>query len=89
MRGRASLPTIRLWFAPRWRSSAVNGTASTEEDAKWLFDAMKSSPIRRIVIISRGTHLMHLEESRYALYRETEAFLVGKDATAAPNRQAA
>lgn len=62
---------------------------STEKDAKWLFDAMKSSPIRRIVIISRGTHLMHLEESRYALYRETEAFLVGNDASAAPSRQAA
>jgi pimeloyl-ACP methyl ester carboxylesterase len=62
---------------------------STEEDAKWLFHALESSPIRRIVIISRGTHLMHLEESRYALYRETEAFLAGKDAVAAPKRQAA
>jgi pimeloyl-ACP methyl ester carboxylesterase len=62
---------------------------STEEDALWLFHALKSSPIRRIVIISRGTHLMHLEESRYALYRETEAFLTGKDAVAAPKRQAA
>jgi pimeloyl-ACP methyl ester carboxylesterase len=62
---------------------------STEEDAKWLFHALKSSPIRRSVIISRGTHLIHLEESRYALYRETEAFLAGKDAVAAPKRQAA
>jgi pimeloyl-ACP methyl ester carboxylesterase len=27
---------------------------STEQDAKWLFDALKSSPIRRNVIIGRG-----------------------------------
>jgi hypothetical protein len=32
---------------------------------------------------------MHLEESRYALYRETEAFLTGNDAVAARKRQAA
>jgi pimeloyl-ACP methyl ester carboxylesterase len=62
---------------------------STQEDAKWLFHALRSSPIRRIVTISRGTHLLHLEESRYALYRETEAFLAGNDAVAAPMRQAA
>jgi hypothetical protein len=31
------------------------------------------------VKISRGTHLMHLETSRYALYRETQNFLVGND----------
>jgi pimeloyl-ACP methyl ester carboxylesterase len=34
-------------------------------------------------------HLLHLEESRYALYRETEAFLAGNDAVAAHKRQAA
>jgi hypothetical protein len=31
------------------------------------------------VKIGRGTHLMHLEAGRYALYRETEAFLCGGD----------
>lgn len=62
---------------------------STEQDAKWLFDALKSSPIRRIVIISRGTHLMHLEESRHALYRETEAFLADNDTVADHKRLAA
>ena len=61
----------------------------TEDDAKWLFNALKSSPIRRAVTISRGTHLMHLEESRYALYRETEAFLVGNDTVAARYPQGA
>ncbi len=51
----------------------------TDEDAAWLYGALKAAPIRRDVKISRGTHLMHLEASRYALYRETEAFLAGRD----------
>jgi pimeloyl-ACP methyl ester carboxylesterase len=51
----------------------------TEQDARWLFDALAASPIRRVVTISRATHLMHLEQSRYALYREAETFLSGHD----------
>jgi pimeloyl-ACP methyl ester carboxylesterase len=51
----------------------------TDTDARWLFDALAGSPIRRDIKISRGTHLMHLEASRYALYRETEAFLLARD----------
>ena len=54
----------------------------TDKDAAWLFDAFTSSPIRRDVKLSRGTHLMHLETSRYALYRETQNFLAGGDAVA-------
>jgi pimeloyl-ACP methyl ester carboxylesterase len=46
-----------------------------DADARWLFDALKSSPERRDIKISRATHLMHLEENRFALYRETECFL--------------
>lgn len=58
-----------------------------DDDAAWLFDALTASPRRRDVKIGRATHLMHLEESRYALYRETEAFLRGGDvAGAAPVR---
>jgi pimeloyl-ACP methyl ester carboxylesterase len=53
--------------------------ASTDADAHWLFDALKNSPMRRTVKISRATHLMHLEEGRFALYRETETFLNGND----------
>ncbi len=53
-----------------------------DNDAAWLFDALTSSPIRRDVKISRGTHLMHLETNRYALYRETQNFLAGGDAPA-------
>jgi pimeloyl-ACP methyl ester carboxylesterase len=54
-------------------------TASTEADTNWLFDALKNSPVRRAVKISRATHLMHLEASRFALYREAETFLNGND----------
>jgi pimeloyl-ACP methyl ester carboxylesterase len=53
--------------------------ASTEADAQWLFDALKNSTVRRAVKISRATHLMHLEENRFALYREAEIFLNGND----------
>lgn len=51
----------------------------TDDDARWLFGALRNAPVRRDVKISRGTHLMHLEASRFALYRETEAFLLGGD----------
>jgi pimeloyl-ACP methyl ester carboxylesterase len=51
----------------------------TDADAAWLFDALRASPVRRDIKIGRATHLMHLEENRYALYRETEAFLTGGD----------
>lgn len=50
-------------------------TLCLDEDARWLFDALKSSPMRRDIKIGRATHLMHLEEARFALYRETETFL--------------
>ncbi len=51
----------------------------TDEDAKWLFGALRASPVRRDIKIGRATHLMHLEEGRHALYRETETFLNGGD----------
>jgi pimeloyl-ACP methyl ester carboxylesterase len=56
-----------------------------DADAGWLFDAFKRSPIKRDIKISRGTHLMHLETMRYALYRESIAFLsAGDEAPAGP-----
>jgi pimeloyl-ACP methyl ester carboxylesterase len=48
-----------------------------DEDARWLFDALSASPIKRDIKISHGTHLMHLEEMRFALYRESISFLDG------------
>lgn len=50
----------------------------TDADAKWLFDGLSGSPVKRDVKISRATHLMHLEKSRYALYHETQTFLEGE-----------
>ena len=50
-----------------------------DTDARWLFQALRASPIRRDVKIGRATHLMHLEAGRYALYRETKTFLSGRD----------
>ena len=46
----------------------------TDTDAAWLLNAI---PAAHDVKIQRATHLMHLEENRYALYREAEAFLKG------------
>ncbi|MEZ5830760.1 MAG: hypothetical protein R3D05_06235 [Dongiaceae bacterium] len=50
-----------------------------DRDARWLFDAFTSSPFKRDIKIGRATHLMHLETMRYALYRESIAFLQGGD----------
>ncbi len=51
----------------------------TDTDARGLFDALDRAPLRRDVKISGGTHLMHLETSRFALYREAETFLLAVD----------
>jgi branched-chain amino acid transport system substrate-binding protein len=46
-----------------------------DQDAHWLYANLRNAPIKRDVIISRGTHVMHLEASRYQLYREVQHFL--------------
>jgi pimeloyl-ACP methyl ester carboxylesterase len=51
----------------------------TDCHAHWLFNALRNSALKRDIKISRGTHLLHLEAGRYALYRETQAFLDGQD----------
>jgi pimeloyl-ACP methyl ester carboxylesterase len=56
-----------------------------DEDARWLFDAFKSSPVKRDIKIGHATHLMHLEAMRYALYRESIAFLQAGDEAAVPD----
>jgi pimeloyl-ACP methyl ester carboxylesterase len=56
-----------------------------DEDARWLFDAFKASAIKRDIKISRGTHLMHLEVMRAALYHEANAFLLGEDQVLSPH----
>ena len=51
----------------------------TDADARWLFDAFSRSPVKRDVKIGRGTHLLHLETMRLALWRECATFLLGDD----------
>jgi pimeloyl-ACP methyl ester carboxylesterase len=50
-----------------------------DEDARWLFAAFTGAPVKRDIKISRGTHLMHLEAMRLALWRESIGFLCGDD----------
>ena len=52
---------------------------ATDADARWLFDALKASPMKLDVKIGRATHLMHLEENRFALCHEARSFLDGGD----------
>ena len=49
-----------------------------------MFNAFTASPIKRDIKISRGTHLMHLETMRCALYRESIAFLMADDKLSEP-----
>ena len=56
----------------------------TDADARWLFDAFSRSPMKRDIKIGRGTHLMHLETMRAALWRESATFLLGDDVAAVP-----
>jgi len=55
---------------------------TTNEDAHWLYQSLRNAPIKRDVVISRGTHVMHLEASRFQLYREVQTFLAGNDSPA-------
>ena len=56
-----------------------------DSDARWLFDALSQSTVKRDIKIGRGTHLMHLESMRWALWRESVAFLLGEDVAPVPN----
>jgi len=56
----------------------------TDADARWLFDALRHSLVKRDIKIGRGTHLMHLETMRAALWRESVTFLLGEDVAAIP-----
>jgi pimeloyl-ACP methyl ester carboxylesterase len=47
----------------------------TDRDAQWLFDELRRAPVKRDVKLSRGTHIMHLETGRAALFHEIGAFL--------------
>jgi pimeloyl-ACP methyl ester carboxylesterase len=56
-----------------------------DDDARWLFDALTQAPVKCDIKIGRGTHLMHLEAMRPALWRESIGFLGGNDVAAVPS----
>ena len=49
-------------------------SVSNDRDADWLLSRV-SAPIRKDVKIAKGTHLMHLEHSRDALFATVRGFL--------------
>jgi pimeloyl-ACP methyl ester carboxylesterase len=55
-----------------------------DDDARWLFNAFTQSPVKRDIKIGRGTHLMHLEAMRSALWQESVNFLQSGDASPVP-----
>ncbi len=55
----------------------------TDADALWLWHALTASPLKREVKLGKGTHLMHLQEERLLLYRETLTFLQRENTPAA------
>jgi pimeloyl-ACP methyl ester carboxylesterase len=55
-----------------------------DDDARWLFNAFAHAPVKRDIKIGRGTHLMHLEAMRLALWRESIGFLQGCDVAPVP-----
>lgn len=56
-----------------------------DEDARWLFNALTHSHLKRDIKIGRSTHVMHLEAMRLALWRESSGFLQGDDIAPIPS----
>ncbi|MBC9915031.1 alpha/beta fold hydrolase [Chitinophaga varians] len=50
-------------------------TYPDNQDAEKLFVSLKNAPQKKYVVIEKGTHVMHLEESRLQLYTEVTHFL--------------
>lgn len=50
-------------------------TYPNNADAEKLFRLLENAPDKKYVVIEKGTHVMHLEKSRYQLYDETLHFL--------------
>jgi pimeloyl-ACP methyl ester carboxylesterase len=55
-----------------------------DDDARRLFDSFAQAPIKCDIKIGRGTHLMHLEAMRLALWHASINFLTGNDIAAVP-----
>lgn len=53
---------------------------SPPSEGFWIFERV-AAPLKRFVVLSQGGHRLHLEASRFQLYREVECFLMGRDQT--------
>ena len=53
----------------------------TDEDARGLFEAFSHVRLKRDIKLSKGTHLMHLEAGRRAVWSESLCFLRGDSPT--------
>ena len=80
------LEILHAWHGKlAWQPDAVESPVAiargawdglvTDADAHWLFQRLTRARERRDVKIARGTHLMHLEQMRTALWAESIAFL--------------
>ena len=56
-------------------------TVTPDEGARELFNSLKSTSLKRYVIIGRATHTVQFEESRFQLYEEVRTFLAGADSS--------
>ncbi len=54
-------------------------TVSNLDDARWLFEGL-ATPIKRLVVIGHGTHVLTLEKQRRQLYDEVRLFLADSSA---------
>jgi pimeloyl-ACP methyl ester carboxylesterase/heme-degrading monooxygenase HmoA len=52
-------------------------TYPTNEDAGRLYASLTNAPVKKYVVIDKGSHVMHLEKSRPKLYQEALNFLSG------------
>ncbi|HEY4784996.1 MAG TPA: alpha/beta fold hydrolase [Bacteroidales bacterium] len=57
-------------------------------DDEKLFASLENAPCKKYVVIEKGTHVMHLEKSRYQLYDETLHFLKSGTNLKEPNKHA-
>jgi pimeloyl-ACP methyl ester carboxylesterase len=67
----AAIRAPTLLVRGEWDSSC------DDQDAHWLRSALRRGETLHDAKISKATHLMHLEENRFGLYRATREFLLG------------
>jgi pimeloyl-ACP methyl ester carboxylesterase/heme-degrading monooxygenase HmoA len=65
----ADIKVATMIVRGEWDNSPSNEAAGV------LFSQLTNAPLKKYVVIEKGTHIMHLEKSRSQLYNETLIFL--------------